>query len=103
MITAITRFELPEAHSRDSLKQIFLTTAPTYREVPGLIRKYYHVSEDGRMAGAVYIWASRALAEKQYTEDWYRFVSEKYGTRPSVVFFDCPVIVDNLAGVITDD
>ena len=31
-----------------------------------------------------------------YTDSWKAYVREKYGTDPSVTYFDSPVVVDNL-------
>ena len=103
MTTVVTHFALPAAITRDEAKRIFLTTAPKYRGLPGLVRKYYHVSDDGRATGAVYLWKSRADAERLYTRDWAQFVFEQYGVHPSVSFFDCPVVVDNVVETTTDD
>ena len=100
MITVITTFQLPEPISREEAKRIFLSTAPKYRGVPGLFRKCYVLSEDGRTAGGVYLWNSRAEAEAMYTESWRTFVREKYGTDPSVTYFESPVVVDNLTDEI---
>lgn len=96
MITAITTFQLPYPVTREEAKSIFLSTAPKYLGVPGLVRKCYVLSDDGRTAGGVYLWNSHADAEAMYTEDWRTFVREKYGTDPSVTYFDSPVVVDNL-------
>ena len=49
-------------------------------------------------AGAVYLWETRAAAEKTYDDAWRRSFIERYGADPSVTYFDTPVIVDNLAG-----
>ncbi len=104
MITALVQIKLPEPMSRDKARAVFAGTAPKYREVKGLIRKYYLLSEDGATAGGVYLWESRQTAEQLYTEDWQAFILEKYGTKPSVTYFDSPVIVDNLVGqIVTDD
>lgn len=103
MITVITQFQLPAPLAREAAKQIFMSTAPKYRDYPGLIRKYYHLSKDGRMAGAVYLWKSLAEAEKLYTEEWKRVVTEKYRSAPSLVFYDCSVVVDNITREIVDD
>jgi hypothetical protein len=100
MITTIVKFKLPQPIDVEKAREIFLSTAPKYREVPGLIRKYYLLSEDGQTAGGVYLWQSRAQAEGLYTEDWKNFVRGKYGSDPSVTFFESPVIVDNLTGEI---
>lgn len=101
MITTITTFQLPQPISREQARIIFLSTAPKYLGLPGLLRKCYVLSEDGRTAGGVYLWESRAEAEALYTEDWRRFVREKYGTEPTVSYFDSPVIVDNLSHEIS--
>ena len=100
MITAITTFRLPKAITRDEARRIFLSTAPTYRGIPGLVRKVYVLSEDGATAGGIYLWHSRAEADAMYTESWRAFVREKYGTDPSVTYFDSPVVVDNLTDEI---
>ena len=68
-----------------------------------MIRKYYVRSEDGCTVGAVYLWNSKAAAERLYTKEWRTFVSEKYGTQPEVTFFETPVVVDNLIGAVLDD
>ena len=100
MITAITTFRLPKPITRDEARRIFLSTAPTYQGVPGLVRKVYVLSQDGATAGGVYLWNSRAEADAMYTESWKAFVREKYGTDPSVTYFDSPVVVDNLTNEI---
>lgn len=48
MITAIATFQLPNPITRDEARKIFLRTAPKYQNVPGLIRKYYLLSPDGK-------------------------------------------------------
>ncbi|QBE66896.1 YdhR family protein [Pseudoduganella lutea] len=97
MIIAITAFRLPQPITPEEARRIFLGTAPTYQGVPGLLKKHYVLSEDGGTAGGVYLWNSRAEAEALYTEAWRAFVADKYGTDPTVTFFDSPVTVDNLA------
>lgn len=103
MIIAFTQFTLPKPITGEEARSIFLTTAPTYRGVQGLLRKHYVLSEDGLMAGGVYLWNSRAEAEAMYTESWRSFVREKYGTEPTVTYFESPVTVDNVAQQISAD
>ncbi len=97
MIVVFTSFTLPAPITRNEARSIFLSTAPTYRGVPGLLRKHYVLSEDGGTAGGVYLWNSRAEAEAMYTASWRSFVRDKYGTEPTVTYFDSPVVVDNVA------
>jgi Putative mono-oxygenase ydhR len=96
MITAIATFKLPKAISLREAKAIFESTAPRYRTQKGLIRKYYVLSEDGATAGGIYLWQSREDAAALYTDDWKAFVRSKYGSDPSLVYMESPVIVDNL-------
>ncbi len=103
MITTITTFQLQEPITREEARRIFLSTAPKYQDVAGLVRKCYVVSQDGRTVGGIYLWNSRAEAEAMYTESWRAFVREKYGTDPSVTYFETPVVVDNVTGEILAD
>tara|TARA_R110002049_G_scaffold144478_3_gene306745 strand:- start:11035 stop:11349 length:315 start_codon:yes stop_codon:yes gene_type:complete len=104
VITAFVQFKLPQPISRAQARDIFSGTASKYSDVSGLIRKYYILSPDGETAGGVYLWNSQADAEQLFTGEWRQFIFDKYGALPTVNYFDCPVVVDNLAGqIIIDD
>ena len=100
MITAFVQFKLPQLISRQKAREIFSSTAPKYREIRGLIRKYYLLAQDGGTAGGVYLWHSLEDAERLYTDEWKQFIFDKYGALPSVTYFETPVIVDNAIGEI---
>jgi hypothetical protein len=103
MITALVQFKLPQPITRDEAREVFLSTAPKYRDTQGLIRKYYLLSQDGGTAGGVYLWKSREDAERLYTDEWKTVVRERYGAPPSVTYFESPVIVDNQTHEILSD
>lgn len=103
MITALVQFRLPQPVSREKARELFEGSAPRYREVSGLIRKYYLLSEDGRSAGGVYLWQTRADAERLYSAEWRQTIQERYGAPPTVTYFETPVIVDNLTNAIQTD
>jgi|ERR1035437_6860984 hypothetical protein len=103
MIIAITAFRLPKPITRDEARRIFLSTAPKYQGVTGLFRKHYLLSQEGDTVGGVYLWNSQAEADAMYTESWKAFVREKYGTEPSITYFDSPVAVDNFTHEILSD
>ena len=103
MITVITTFILPKSITCEEARTIFLSTAPKYRGVQGLLRKTYLFSQDGVTVGGVYLWNSRQEAEAMYTEAWRTFVREKYGTDPTVAYFESPVVVDNMTQQILAD
>ncbi len=103
MITVLVQFKLPQPLTREKAREIFLSTAPRYREIPGLIRKNYLLSQDGFSAGGAYLWKSREDAERLYTDEWKQFIFDKYGAHPSLTYFETPVVVDNATGeTITD-
>ena len=67
MITTLVQFQLPSPVSLAEATRRFETTAPKYQKLPGLIRKYYIRSEDGRIVGGVYLWQTRQAAESLYS------------------------------------
>lgn len=103
MITAVVQFNLPAPITLAEATQRFESSAPKYRNLPGLIRKYYVLSEDGGVAGGIYLWESRAAAERIYNGEWRERVTALYGAEPDVTWFESPVIVDNLTGDIVVD
>ncbi|MHB1343740.1 MAG: monooxygenase [Thermoleophilia bacterium] len=103
MITALVQFSLPQPMTRDNARDVFSGSAPKYRDIQGLVRKYYLLSTDGGTAGGAYLWRSRQDADLFYTDEWKEAIREKYGALPSVTYFDCPVVVDNVAGEIVID
>jgi hypothetical protein len=96
-ITTVVQFRLPQPISLEEATRRFESSAPKYRNLPGLIRKYYLRAEDGGTAGGVYLWESRAAAEALYSAEWREFVTKLYGAAPEITWFDTPVIVDNTA------
>lgn len=65
--------------------------------MPGLLRKYYVLSQDGSTVGGIYPRNSQAEADALNTESWRTFVREKYNTDPTVTYMDCPVVVDHVS------
>ena len=98
MITTIVQFQLPSPITLAEATRRFESSAPKYQNIPGLIRKYYIRSEDGRVAGGIYLWETRAAAERVYSGEWRERVEKLYGAKPVIAWFDSPVVVDNLAG-----
>ena len=96
-ITTVVQFRLPQPISLEEATRHFESSVPKYCNLPGLIRKYYLRAEDGRTAGGVYLWESRAAAEATYSTEWREHVAKLFGGAPEITWFDTPVIVDNAA------
>jgi hypothetical protein len=101
MIVTIVTFRLPKPVTIAEATATFKSTAPKYQGLTGLVRKNYVLSEDGARAGGVYVWETRADAERVYTEDWKKMVEVKYGSPPIVEYLHSPVMVDNRDGSIS--
>jgi len=100
MIVTIVTFQLPKPATLAEITKTFQATAPKYQGIPGLLRKNYWMSEDGRRVGGIYVWESRDAADRVYTPEWRTFVESKYGTPPSIEYLHSPVMVDNRDGTI---
>jgi hypothetical protein len=98
MIITLVQFRLPSAITLEEATRRFESSAPKYQNIAGLIRKYYVHSEDGRVAGGIYLWQTRQAAERLYDGEWRERVRTLYGTEPTISWFDSPVAVDNQAG-----
>jgi len=98
MITTVVQFVLSHPVTLEEASKMFESTAPRYRNLPGLVRKYYVRSEDGRRVGGIYFWETKAAAEKCFNGEWQTRVRLLYGGEPQITYFETPVIVDNLAG-----
>jgi hypothetical protein len=100
MITAIVRFKVPEGMTLEEATGMFEGSADKYRGLEGLARKYYLFGEDGT-AGGAYLWDSRAAAERLYTDEWKAAIKGRFGSTPTIEYFESPVIVDNTTEAVS--
>jgi hypothetical protein len=98
MIVAIVNFQLPAEVTAEQARTLYAESAPKYRAMKGLVRKYYLWDADQRVGGGVYLWESRAAADAVYTAEWKAYIKARYGKEPVIAYFDAPVIVDNEIG-----
>jgi len=93
----IVQFDLPKRTEEQAIKG-GTVTAPTYRNLAtkGLIRKDYLNGDAG--TGGVYLWESRQAAEAWFTEAKIAELTERFGARPRLTWYDTHVTVDNVNG-----
>ena len=102
MIVAVVSFQLPKRTTAEELSGPFKAAVPVFQKVPGLLRKYFYVSDDGRRAGGIYVWASRADADRLYGGgEWRPMVEAKFGGPPTIDFLESPVAIDNRDGTVS--
>ena len=91
----VVQFDLPKRSEEQAIKG-GTASAPTYRGLAasGLIRKDYLNGDAG--TGGVYLWESRKAAEAWFTEAKLAELTERFGARPRLTWYDTHVTVDNL-------
>ncbi len=103
MITAIVNFTLPADIDAKKAAELFKSSAPKYRGLKGLVRKYYLFDAEKRIGGGVYLWKSKADADAVYTPQWKAYIAERYGAPPEIRYFETSVVVDNQTDSILAD
>jgi hypothetical protein len=103
MITAIVNFKLPADIDAKQAAELFKGSAPKYRGMKGLVRKYYLFDDKSRIGGGVYLWKTRADAEAVYTPQWQDYIADRYGAPPDIRYFETAVVVDNESDKILAD
>ncbi len=100
MYMSIVEIDLPAGTDCTALKDAFMTTAPRYAQVPGLLRKYYTMQDD-TMTGGVFIWDSMENARAGHADPaWRKIIADRYGNEPRVSYYEVPVVVDNAMGAV---
>jgi hypothetical protein len=86
---------LPRGIDLDHLRAGFYAAAPLFEDVPGLVRKHFLISDNGRTAGGVYVWEDRDAATSFLTRVLAPLAFEKFGVEPTVEFFESPLTVES--------
>jgi len=94
MIIAIVRIPLPgPKRPHDLVTAQSLEATKIFRDVPGLRRKYFLNAEAG--GGGVYEFDSHEAAQAWFHDGWADWMEGRFGVRPTLELFDCPVMLDN--------
>lgn len=92
----VVQFDLPKRSEEAAIKG-GTGSAPVYRDLGsrGLIRKDYLNGDAG--TGGVYLWRDRASAEAWFTDARVAELTERFGAKPRLTWYDTHVTVDNIA------
>ncbi len=94
-VSTIVTIATPAGVSREQIIEGFRAAVPTYQKVPGLMRKYFIITQDGKFGG-VYLWANKAAAEQFYNDAWKERVSKTYGAAANLEWFDAPILTPSM-------
>ncbi|MBP6514448.1 MAG: hypothetical protein KA224_04665 [Steroidobacteraceae bacterium] len=97
----VVRFPAPAGLDDATLRRILEDSAPRYRGIPGLHRKYF--ISDATTGGGVYEWETRDVAMMFYDTAWHERMKTVYGVTPDLLFFDVRALVDNDADAVLID
>jgi len=95
MHTVMWTFKLPSGTQRTHVVDTINATAAGYQRVPGLIRKYYGLTEDGASLAGIYLWENRAAADAFYTQDWIARVSGRWQSQAARQDWETPMVVES--------
>ena len=101
MITAIVTAKMPTGLTRKEYAVHATRIAERFQTIPGLIRKQFMFNAREGIGGGIYLWENQEAAEACYQRVWRENFLNAFGVEPQIVFFECPVVVDNEQGTIT--
>jgi hypothetical protein len=94
-VSTVVTISAPAGVSREQIIEGFRAAVPVYQKVPGLMRKYFIMTQDGKFGG-IYLWANKAAAEQFYNETWKERVSKTYGAAANIEWFDAPILTPSM-------
>lgn len=90
-VATLVEIPVPAGLGREALVQGFRDAVPTYRAIPGLLRKSFIVSDRGTFGG-VYVWRDAASAQAWFGPTWHERVRATYGQPARVEWFEVPIL-----------
>ena len=87
-IITITEVKTPWYGLSIILKRAFKKSTPEYSKIEGLISKFYHITDDRKGFGGIYLWKNRQSAEKLFNEDWFERVRAKLKCEGKVEYYE---------------
>ncbi|MBC7942670.1 MAG: hypothetical protein H7Z19_23440, partial [Chitinophagaceae bacterium] len=90
-VSTLVTIATPTGTAKARLVQEFQAAIPTCRAVPGLLRKHFIITDDGRFGG-IYLWKDRAAADQWFNAAWKERVRTTYGTDATLEWFDTAIL-----------
>jgi heme-degrading monooxygenase HmoA len=90
-VSTIVTVNTPAGVSKARLVQEFQAAVPSYQAVPGLLRKHFIITDDGKFGG-IYHWKDRASADQWFTDAWKARVRKTYGSDATLEWFDTAIL-----------
>src|SRR5438876_9511701 len=86
---AIVRIPAPWYAPGFMIRRRFRQAAPEYQVLPGLMRKYFTLTDDG-LFGGIYLWEGRKSVDAYFDDSWHARMLKKYGKPARLDVFEAP-------------
>jgi hypothetical protein len=103
MHCVVWTYAVPAGLTKAKSDELFAENAPRYFKVPGLVRKHFGYSEDGKTVVGIYVWQSRRAAEEFYTPQWIAGVTSRWGVAPTRTDYEIPLTVESADGTVVNE
>jgi heme-degrading monooxygenase HmoA len=92
-VATLVLMRTPAGVRREQIEAEFQKAAPSFRTVPGLLRKHFIVSNDNTSFGGLYLWRDEASAQAWFNDAWHERVRKSYGQEAAIDWFDTPILL----------
>lgn len=90
------KLNVMEGKNRQDLLDAIKGSAPDCVNVPGLIRMYYGIAPDLKSVVEIYLWKSKAYADKFFDSDWDGETSRRWESAPMTrQDYEAPMVVES--------
>lgn len=91
VVTLVT-LATPAGVSKQRLIKEFEASVPLYQKVPGLLRKYFVLTESNEFGG-IYVFKDKASESQWFNAAWKERVNKTYGVDATLERFDAPILL----------
>ena len=103
MHCVVWTYPSPPSLTKEKADSLFAQVADMYIGVPGLVRKYFGYSEDGKSIVGVYLWSTKAHADMFYSDEWKAGVMSRWGVMPARTDWEIPQVVESVERRVVRD
>lgn len=93
LVAAVVKIPIPAGVTRAQVVAGMVKSIPEYESLPGLVRKYYTLTDDGKYGG-IYLFENRKAAEDHFNDEWRANIVKTRGAPAEVTYFDVPIVIE---------
>jgi hypothetical protein len=96
LVVAVVKIPIPQGVTRAQVVAGMVKSIPEYEKLPGLVKKYYTLTDDGKYGG-IYLFENRKAAEDHFNDDWRANIVKTRGAPAEVTYFYVPIVIEGPA------